>query len=665
MKRFVFFVLAVIFAASSFAASSFAAKRDTLRILSIGNSFSEDAVEQNLADLARADGRCAIIGNLYIGGCPLSRHWENVKQDKPAYRYRTIDSDGVMTTFKNFRISDAVKSMHWDVVSLQQSSPLSGKIESYEPYMQELVSWLRANLPSDTKLMFHQTWAYSANGVRKEYANYGCDQRAMYDSIMVATKTICERYGLDVIPAGTAIQNGRATSIRDNFCRDGYHLSHFCGRYTAASTWYEKLFSRPVRGNLYRPAHLTAEQAIICQSAASAAVKSPFSTTDCGFLKPYGNFDESRVPEYVLPDALLSNDGKRIGSAKAWEKTRRGELLDIFTEQVYGRAPQTPAWLEFKVLEVKEGALNGLSTRKRVEIVFDKKEKVKMELLVYTPSRVPSAPVFLGINFFGNHTVTSEEDIPLPSEADLKRYGDYKMVGRGEYSYRWPLEMILQAGFGVATFCRADIQPDYDTSTKGIRSVYPQDAGVVCGPDQWGAIAAWAWGLSRAMDYLCTDKDVDASRVALIGHSRLAKTALWAGAVDSRFAMVIANESGCGGAAISRRSYGETVGIINRSFPHWFCDNFKKYSENESALPVDQHELLALIAPRPLCIGSAREDRWSDPQGERLGMEAALKVYDLYGKSASSRVAYHIRDGRHEIYPEDWEAYLRFAGRFL
>lgn len=463
MKRFVFFVLAVIFAASSFAASSFAAKRDTLRILSIGNSFSEDAVEQNLADLARADGRCAIIGNLYIGGCPLSRHWENVKQNKSAYRYRTIDSDGVMTTFKNFRISDAVKSMHWDVVSLQQSSPLSGKIESYEPYIQELVSWLRANLPPDTKLMFHQTWAYSANGVRKEYANYGCDQRAMYDSIMVATKTICERYGLDVIPAGTAIQNGRATSIRDNFCRDGYHLSHSCGRYTAACTWYEKLFSRPVRGNLYR----------------------------------------------------------------------------------------------------------------------------------------------------------------------------------------------------------ADIQPDYDTSTKGIRSVYPQDAGVVCGPDQWGAIAAWAWGLSRALDYLCTDKDVDASRVALIGHSRLAKTALWAGAVDSRFAMVIANESGCGGAAISRRSYGETVGIINRSFPHWFCDNFKKYSENESALPVDQHELLALIAPRPLCIGSAREDRWSDPQGERLGMEAALKVYDLYGKSASSRVAYHIRDGRHEIYPEDWEAYLRFAGRFL
>ncbi|MGN0188553.1 MAG: DUF4886 domain-containing protein [Candidatus Cryptobacteroides sp.] len=660
MKRFTAILLAMLLAATSFAA-----KRGTLRILAIGNSFSEDAVEQNLADLARADGRCAIIGNLYIGGCPLSRHWENVKGDKAAYRFRTIDAEGVMTTHKNYKISDAVRLMKWDVVTLQQSSPLSGKIESYEPYMQELVGWLRENVPSGTKLMFYQTWAYSRNAVRKEFENYGRDQKVMYDSIMVATRKICDRYALDVIPAGTAVQNGRSTSIRDNFCRDGYHLSHSCGRYTAACTWYEAIFGRPVRGNLYRPSHMTAEQAIICQSAASAAVTSPFSTTDCGFRKPNGNFDEGRVPEYVLPDALLSEDGRKMTSARAWEKTRRGELLDIFTREVFGRAPQTPDFMQFEVLEVKEGALDGLATRKRVAVRLDSKDRVKMELLVYTPASVPSAPVFLGINFFGNHTITSETDIPMPSADDLKRYGEYETAARGEYAYRWPLEMILKAGYGVATFSRADIQPDFDTSTKGIRSVYPQDYGPVCGPDQWGAIAAWAWGLSRAMDYLCTDKDVDASRVALIGHSRLAKTALWAGAVDTRFAMVIANESGCGGAAISRRAYGETVGIINRSFPHWFCDNFKKYSENEAALPIDQHELLALIAPRPLCIGSARGDRWSDPTGERLAAEAALVVYDLYGKDASSRVSYHIRDGRHEIYPEDWEAYLNFAGRFL
>lgn len=648
------------------AVSLFAARPDTLRILAIGNSFSEDAVEQNLADLARADGNCAIIGNLYIAGCPLSRHLENVRENKPAYRYRFIDENGVMTTCLDHRLSEALKSQKWDVVTLQQSSPKSGKCESYEPYLGEMVKYLRGELGDGVRLMFQQTWAYSSYATHPNFPVYECNSQLMYDSVMVASRKACERYALEVIPSGTAIQNARGTRLRDNLYRDGYHLSHACGRYTCACTWYEAIFRRPVSGLLYRPGHVSAEQALICQLAAAHAVANPYSVTEFGFGKPKGNYDEARVPDYVLPDALCCEDGSRVKTQRQWERKRRPEILRSFTDEVYGRMPEGPYYERFELLEVKEDALGGLATRKRVRIYLDPKDKVIIDMLVYTPKNAEASPLFLGMNFFGNSTISHEEDIHEADAKDLKRYGDYRKLPRGACAGRWPLEKILSAGYGVATYYCGDVDPDYDDSfTKGAQSIYPNNLGKVIGPDQWGTLACWAWGLSRAMDYLCTDSDVDASRVALVGHSRLAKAALWAAATDRRFAMVAANESGCGGAALSRRAFGETVGIINRSFPHWFCDNFKKYSENEQALPVDQHELLALIAPRPLCVGSAADDLWSDPKGERLSLEAAVPVYELYGKGCSERLGYHIREGRHEIKPEDWDQYLRHADKWL
>ena len=394
------------------------------------------------------------------------------------------------------------------------------------------------------------------------------------------------------------------------------------------------------------------------------------------------NYDESKVPKYTLPDPLLTEGGEKVADAETWRTKRRPEILRLFQTHVYGRAPGRPEKMTFKVFDSDAKALGGVATRKQVSVFFAGAEDgPSMDILIYLPNsaRKP-VPTFVGLNFAGNHATQSDPAIRLST-----RWMRGKGAGvaknratektRGKSAARWPVEAILARGYGLATIYCGDIDPDYHDGFKnGVHGAF--DGPGKRPPDAWGTIAAWAWGLSRAMDYFETDDRIDHKHIAVIGHSRLGKTALWAGARDERFAMVISNDSGCGGAALSRRRFGETVGRINTSFPHWFCENFKKYNGREDDCPVDQHMLISLVAPRPVCVASAEKDRWADPRGEFLAAKGADPVYRLLGagglpakempglnQPVLGTISYHIRSGGHNVTEYDWQQYMNAADR--
>lgn len=395
------------------------------------------------------------------------------------------------------------------------------------------------------------------------------------------------------------------------------------------------------------------------------------------------NYDESKVPQYTLPELLKLPNGRKVKTAKVWEQKKRPETLRIFEEQMFGRIPSDLKMTSFRVIEESGITPYENAIRRQVEMLLEKDgRELHVEMLIYLPKNEGKVPVFVGYNFYGNHTVTDDVEVRI-SPSWVSNNPSFGIINnqlteqsRGVRANRWSIEEILKNGYGLATIYYGDVDPDRDDFSDGVHPFAYKYGQTRPLPNEWGAISAWAWGLSRAMDYFETDPQIDASKVAVMGHSRLGKAALWAGAHDQRFAIVISNNSGCGGAAISRRRFGETVKRINTNFPHWFCENFKAYNDNEDNLPIDQHQLIALIAPRPVYIASAEEDLWADPRGEYLSGYYATEVYKLYGKTGltsikmpeinqpvMNQIGYHIRAGKHDVTDFDWQQFIRFADK--
>ena len=435
---------------------------------------------------------------------------------------------------------------------------------------------------------------------------------------------------------------------------------------------------------------------------------------------PPANFDEAKVPKFELTDPLKTTDGRIVNTPELWNEVRRPELLKLFADEMFGHPPlpptndlfgngaqglratcysYNPSFREDNTVAPESNGYFVFNSKGRRYQIFlrlykqaesGQRMNQDIKILIYVPRNTTGkVPAFLGLNFRGNHTVSADPGIRLGTVWVRPEGGKdgwdgilvpepAKEEDRGSMARRWPIEMILDRGYAVITAYYGDIEPDFNGGSQfGVRKLLDQKGE----SNEGNAIATWAWGLELIRDRVVpfTDLNLDPDKIAVIGHSRLGKTALWAAATNPKFAMAISNNSGCGGAALSRREYGETLLLINSVRPHWYCGNFKKYNLDVNSLPFDQHELVALIAPRPVYIASAEEDQWADPKGEFLSGLYADPVYRLLGtdgiggitemppvdKPVGGTIGYHIRTGKHDITEYDWEQFLNFADKHL
>lgn len=366
------------------------------------------------------------------------------------------------------------------------------------------------------------------------------------------------------------------------------------------------------------------------------------------------NYDESKVPEYTLPDVLKTTANREVSSRRAWEKVRRPEILKLFEDNIYGQMPKAYDSIKYSVANKNAVAMNGKARLKEIIIeVFNNNKSVKINLVLFVPNNVRKpAPVFLLINNRGKENTD-------PARAVKSDF--------------WPAEMLIDSGYAIAAFHVSDLAPDNkETFASGVLQLYPEQ---LMADNGMRAIGAWAWGASRVMDYFEKDADINAKKVAIVGHSRGGKASLWTAAQDQRFAICVSNCSGNTGAALARRQFGERISRINTSFPYWFNTNYKKFNDREDSLPVDQHMLIALVAPRPVYATNASKDLWADPKGTFLSLKNAEKVFALYGIRSNlpenppgineaviqSQIAYHNREGEHNLTAYDWSNFIKFA----
>lgn len=392
------------------------------------------------------------------------------------------------------------------------------------------------------------------------------------------------------------------------------------------------------------------------------------------------NYDEAKVGKYTLPDPLVLKDGRPVRDAATWTNQRRQEVLEAYQREIYGRVPGSAPKASFEVIEQGTEVMDGAAMRKHIVVRFGPApDGPKANVILYLPAKAKTpVPVLLHLVFFGGLPSSMTAATPATSPATSK--DGAPVPARPRISETGPVADILARGYGYATVRYTEFEGDRaDTNLTGVRKLALAASQEKPAPDEWGTIAAWAWGAGRVLDYLQTDRAVDPKRVGLIGHSRLGKTVLWAGASDPRFALVFSSCSGEMGASLARRDYGESVDDMAANFPWQFAGNFQRYSGRWSDMPVDAHMLIALSAPRPVFVTGGTRDQWADPHGEFLAQVAAGPVYRLLGKQdlgtdklpaldtplITGDLGYLYHTGGHTIMEGDWKAFLEFADRHL
>jgi hypothetical protein len=415
--------------------------------------------------------------------------------------------------------------------------------------------------------------------------------------------------------------------------------------------------------------------------ALAAALAGPLSLVAASPSTSTSFPDPTALPSQAsLPDPLVMLDGRRVLSREQWSKERRPELKALFQHYMYGAIPPKPADVRVAQLGEYPDFLGGKATLKLVRLETGPAKAPQIDLMLVVPNvRSVPAPVFLAMDFCGNHALTADPRVPLARSwlgngCKGCTNNAATEAARGSQAADWPLADIVRRGYALAAFYSGDVDPDREEVSEGLYAWLAGDDTAKNKPANRGTIAAWAWGFQRCVDYLVTEPGLDAHRIAALGHSRNGKTALLAAAFDERIAIAFPHQAGCGGSAPSRGKTGESVKAINDRFPHWFSAQFKKFNDSPERLPFDQNCLVALCAPRPVLFSAAEGDQWANPAGQFEVLQAADPVYRFLGSKGlaakgippqgqlvDSPLGYYVREGKHSMTSDDWTVFMNFA----